>query len=167
MRAALYRAAARMVIGATILMSATVHADRVSAPFAFFEGITESVGTLDILMRKPTATRAVGRGEIRPDGSLSLVQRVEDEGRSPHLRYWLIRQLAPGHFSGSMSEASGPVTIDRVGTRYRFRFKISGGMAVEQWLTPSADGRSASSDMTVRRFGIAVASARATVRKVY
>lgn len=134
--------------------------------FAFFEGVTETVGTLNVMLKRPTATRSVGRGEIEPDGTLNLVQRVEDEGHAPYVRSWLIRQVAAGRFSGSMSEASGPVTIDRIGTRYRFRFKIHGGMAVEQWLTPRADGRSASSDMTVRKFGIEVASAHAVVRKV-
>jgi hypothetical protein len=132
MRIALRGALMRMAVGATILISGAVHAERLNTAFAFFEGVTEGAGTLDVIMHKETATRNVGRGEIRPDGSLSLVQRIEEQRRSPHMRYWVIRQVTPGHFSGSMSDASGPVTIDQVGSRYRFRFRISGGMSVEQ-----------------------------------
>lgn len=157
---------AHLVLAISILIPGTACADRVTNGLAFFEGVTETVGTLKVALKRPTTTRSVGRGEIEPDGSLNLVQRVEDEGRAPYVRSWLIRQVAAGRFSGSMSEASGPVTIDRIGTRYRFRFKIRGGMSVEQWLTPRADGRSAASDMTVRKFGIEVASAHAVVRKI-
>lgn len=135
-------------------------------PFSFFEGVTESVGTLKVVMRKPLYTRAVGRGQIQADGALSLVQRVEDEGRSPYLRRWLIRQVGPGRFVGTMSEATGPVTVDEIGNRFRFRFRMSGSLSVEQWLTPLPGGRSATSKMTARKYGIAVASAQGIVRKI-
>jgi hypothetical protein len=65
-----------------------------------------------------------------------------------------------------MSDAAGPVTIDQVGDRYRFRFKLSGSMSVEEWLTPLPGGRSATTNMTVRKFGFAVASSQGTVRKL-
>jgi hypothetical protein len=161
----LYRAFALMALGASILTPGATYADQERSPLTFFQGVTEGTGTLKVIMHNPTATRSVGRGEIEPDGSLSLVQRVDD-GRPPHLRHWRIRQIAPGHFSGSMSEASGPVMIDQVDSRYRFRFKMSGGMWVEQWLTPLADGRSATTDMTVRKFGMTVASGHGVVRKI-
>ncbi len=135
------------------------------SPFTFFQGVTESIGTLKVVMHSPAATRSVGRGEIEPDGSLSLVQLVDDGEHSPHVRRWRIQQIAAGHFSGSMSEASGPVTIDQVDGRYRFRFGMSGGMWVEEWITPLAGGRSATTDLTVRKFGITVASAHGIMRK--
>lgn len=135
-------------------------------PFSFFEGMTESVGTLKVMMHKPLQTRSIGRGELERDGSLSLVQRVEDEGKAPYMRRWLIRRAGPGRFVGTMSEATGPVTIDEVGDRFRFRLKMRGGLSVEQWLTPLPGGRSASSSMTVRKFGVAVASSEGTVRKM-
>ena len=137
-----------------------------SDPFTFFEGVTESVGTLKVMMHKPTWTRSVGRGELRPDGSLSLVQRVEEQGKPPYVRRWVIKQVGPGRFVGTMSQASGPVTIDEVGDRFRFRVPMPGGLAVEQWLTPLPGGRAATSSMTVRKFGIAVASSQGTVRKI-
>jgi hypothetical protein len=117
-------------------------------------------------MHKSVKTRSVGHGEIEPDGSLILVQRVEDEGRAPYLRRWEIRQTGAGRFQGSMSEATSPVAIQQVGARYRFTFKMKGNLSVEQWLAPLPGGLSASSNMTVRKFGLAVASSTAVVRKI-
>ena len=159
------------VITASALLAAcggigTAGARPLSDPFSFFEGVTESVATLKVVMHKSTWTRSVGRGEVRPDGALSLVQRVEDEGRPAYVRRWVIRQVAPGRFVGTMSQASGPVTIEEIGDRFRFRLQMPGGLSVEQWLTPLPGGRSATSSMTVRKLGIAVASSQGTVRKV-
>ena len=162
----LSRAFACLAFLPAFLSPASLTAQAAGDPFSFFEGMTESVGTLKVVMHQPVHTRSIGRGEVESDGSLSLVQRVEDEGRPPYVRRWLIKQVAPRRFVGTMSEASGPVTIDEVGDRFRFRLTMRGGLSVEQWLTPLPDGRSATSDMTVRKFGIAVASSQGTVRKI-
>jgi hypothetical protein len=143
----------------------SVGAGTIASPLRFFEGATESVGTLSIAMHRPRSSRSHGIGSIAPDGSLRLVQRVEDEGQPPHLRHWNIRQISPGRFTGSMSEATTPLRIEQVGDRYRFRFRMKGGLTVEEWLTPNAGGRSADNELTVRKFGIAVATFRGVVRK--
>ena len=70
----------------------------------FFEGRTESISTIKLVMKKPYKSRSIGRGEIKADGSLHLIQRVEDEGKPPHDRRWHIRQVEPGKFAGTMSE---------------------------------------------------------------
>lgn len=162
----LSRALAPLAFFVFTLSPATVSAQQRGDPFSFFEGLTESVATLKVVMHKPVLTRSIGRGEVERDGSLSLVQRVEDEGQAPHMRRWLIRPAGPGRFIGTMSEATGPVTIDEIGNRFRFRMKLRGGLSIEQWLTPLPGGRAASSSMTVRKFGIAVASSQGTVRKI-
>lgn len=162
----LYRAFAPVAFFAAAMSPAGRSAVRPADPLRFFAGITESVGTTKVLMHRPLRTQSIGRGEIKRDGSLSLVQQVKDEGRPPYLRRWEIRQIGPGRFAGTMSEAEGPVLIEQVGNRYRFTFKMKGGMSVEQWLTPLAGGLSASSDTTVRKFGLAVASSTAVVRKL-
>ena len=119
-----------------------------------------------VVMKKPFHTRSIGRGAIKPDGSLYLVQRVEEDGRPPRDRRWQIRQVARGRFAGTMSEASGPVTIEEIGGRYRFRFKMKGGLSVEQWMTPLPGGRSARNKMTVRKLGVTVARSDGVIRKI-
>ena len=135
-------------------------------PLAFFEGRTESIGTVRLVTKKPFQSRAIGRGEIRPDGSLVLVQRVHDEGEQPRNRRWHMRQVGPGRYTGTMSEAKGPVTVEEVDGGYRFRFRMDGSITVEQWLIPSADGRSARSKVSIRKYGIRVGSSNGTIRRL-
>lgn len=162
----LYWGTVPLTLIAAFVASDVATAHPASDPFSFFEGVTDTVGTLKIVMHNAVRTHCISRGELRSDGSLSLVQRVTDEGRPPYLRRWLVRQIAPGRFVGTMSQASGPVAIDEIGDRYRFRFRMSGGLAVEEWLTPLPGGRSATTTTSVHKFGIPVASSEGMVRKI-
>jgi hypothetical protein len=134
-------------------------------PLRFFEGTTESISTVKVIFKKPYRTRALGTGHI-DNGRLELVQRVEREGHPTKIRRWSIRQLSPGHYSGTMSDAVGPVVIDEVDGRFRFRFKMDGHLSVEQWLTPKEDWKSAGNSLTVRRLGIKVGSSEGIIRKI-
>jgi hypothetical protein len=135
-------------------------------PLRFFEGRTETRGTVKVMFRKPYASRSIGVGRIEQDGSLTLVQRVEEEGKAPHERRWRVRRNGPDHFIASMSEAVGPVAIDRIGDRYRFRFKLKGNLRAEQILTPLPGGRSARNSIRVKRMGMTVATTEGTIRKL-
>jgi hypothetical protein len=135
-------------------------------PLRFFEGRTETQGTVKVMFHRPYRTHSIGEGRMERDGSLTLVQRVQDDGKPPHERRWRVRRTAPNQFVASMSEAVGPVTIDRVGERYRFRFKLNGNLSAEQVLTPLPDGRSARNSVRVKRMGITVATTEGTIRKI-
>jgi hypothetical protein len=135
-------------------------------PLRFFEGRTEMVSIVKVVLKKPYRSRTIGRGQILPDGSLSLVQQVHDAGKPTHQRHWRIRQVGPGRFSGTMSEAIGPVNVQEVGGKFRFRFRMKGNLAVEQWVTPLPGGKSAQSKITVRKLGMRVASSDGTIRKL-
>ena len=153
------------VISLSLLPSAAV-ADSDQAPLQFFNGKTEMVSTIKVIMKKPFRSRAVGTGRILSDGSLSLAQQVFDEGQPTKQRNWKIRQIAYGHYAGSMTEAVGPVEVDEIDGRYRFNYKMKGNLAVEQWLTPIAGGNAAKSVLTVRKFGMKVASSTGIIKRV-
>jgi hypothetical protein len=155
----------RMVAFAVAVSFATPSLAQATDPMRFFEGRTESVGTVKLMMQKPFDSRAIGEGKILPDGSLHLVQRVEDEGKQPRQRVWRMRRVAPGRYTGTMSEAKGPVTVDEVNGRYRFRFRMEGSISVEQWLMPASNGRSATSKVIIRKYGIVVGRSDAVLRK--
>ena len=155
-----------LALASMALSSGAGGAGQADNPMTFFEGRTESISTIKVVMKKPMQSRSIGRGQILPDGSLSLVQRVEEGDRKPFERRWKIRQVGPGRFTGTMTEAKGPVTIDEIGDRYRFRFTMKGNLAVEQWLTPLPGGKSASTRVTIKKFGMAVAKAEGTIRKI-
>lgn len=139
--------------------------DRQTDPMRFFEGKTESTSTIKLIMRKTYRSRTIGSGEI-DDGILKLVQRVHEEGKAPYDRRWRMRQVAPGRFTGSMSEASGPVTVEQVGERYRFRFKMKGNVSIEQWLTPLPGGTSARTRLSIRKLGLTVGRSEGVIRKL-
>lgn len=153
-------------IAAIPLIGASAPAAEPIKPMQFFEGRTEGSGIVRVFLKKSYRTRSVGTGRIQPDGSLLLVQRVHDEGKPAHERRWKVRQVAPRRFVGTMSEAMGPVSIDQVGGRYRFRFKMKGNLSVEQWLAPQPGGKIANNSMTVRKFGVRVGNGEGTIRKV-
>ena len=157
----------RAVAGAAMLCASfSAAAAPLDNPLRFFEGRTESVGIMKMIMKKPFRVRSIGLGKIAADGTLHLVQQVRDDGEPPKERVWKIRQVAPGKFTGTMSEAKGPVVIEQVGDRYRFRFKVKGNLSVEQWLIPNPDGKSGSSKVTIRKYGMKVASSDGTIRKL-
>ena len=153
-------------VAAVTLVGASAPAAQPVKPMQFFEGRTEGSGIVRVFLKKSYRTRSVGTGRIQPDGSLVLVQRVEDDGKPARSRHWKVRQIGPRRYTGTMSEAVGPVTIDQVGARYRFRFKMKGHLSVEQWLAPLPGGKSANNSMTVRKFGVAVGNGEGTIRKV-
>ena len=147
---------------ATAAAAANVSVD----PMRFFVGRTETVGQVKVMFHKAYATRSTGQGRIQPDGSLLLVQEVFDAGKPPHERRWHVRQTGPGRYTGTMTDAVGPVMIDRIGDRYRFRFQMDGRLSVEQMLVPLAGGRAASSSVKIRKFGMVVATTDGLVRQV-
>ena len=158
----------RLILAAPALLAASAAspAEQKVDPLSFFAGRTESSGTIKVLMKKPYRTRSLGHGRIEPDGSLTLVQRVLEQGKPPRERRWRVRAAGPGRFTATMTEAVGPVTIDKVGPRYRFRFRMKGNLAAEQWLTPLPGGRAARSSMNVRKLGVTVATTHGTIRKL-
>jgi hypothetical protein len=117
-------------------------------------------------MKKPYKARSHGVGRMGPDGTLLLVQQVEEGAEPRKERRWRIRQVAPDRFAGTMTEAVGPVQVEKVGSRFRFRFRIKNGLSVEQWLTPLADGITARSTLTVRKLGIPVATGESLIRRL-
>lgn len=159
---------AHIAVAAPFLLAASVPSpvERRTDPLLFFAGRTETDGTVKVIFKKAYRSRCFGVGRIEPDGSLTLVQRVEDEGQAPHERRWRVRELGAGRYTGTMSEASGPVEIEQVGERYRFRFAMKGNLSVEQWLTPMPGSISARSFTKVRKFGMTVATSEGTVRKL-
>jgi hypothetical protein len=147
------------------LLPASATAIGTRQPLQFFNGRTELISTVKVFARKSYQSRTLGNGQILPDGSLALVQQIFDEGQSTQQRKWRIRRLGPGHFGGTMSDAIGPVLVDEVGGRYRFKFRMKGNLTVEQWLTPIAGEDAAKSNVTVRKFGFRVATSTGIIRR--
>ena len=150
----------------TVLLPSPAAAKPAHSPMQFFEGRTEGVGTIRIMLGKPYKTRSIGHGRFEPDGTMVFVQRVVDDGKPPRERRWKIRQIAPHRFSGTMTEALGPVAIEEIAGRFRFRFRMKGNLSVEQWLIPLAGGTTARNTATIRKFGVKVGTSDGMLRKL-
>ncbi len=135
-------------------------------PVRFFSGSTEGVGQLKKVFSSAHRTLVHGRGTVRADGVLVLDQQVEEQGEAIRMRQWQLRQISPGHFRGTLSDASGPVSADARGGNLAIHYTMSGGLAVDLVLTLDASGQSAHNVMKVTKFGMTVATLDETIRRV-
>ncbi|RXD07059.1 DUF3833 family protein [Sphingomonas sp. UV9] len=132
----------------------------------FFAGRLDGVGTLKIILHGPTTTHVASIGTVAPDGTLILDQHIEQPGKPARDRQWRIRPLGNGRYTGSLTDASGPVTGETSGNRLHLAFPMKGGLRVDQWLTLSTDAQVAQNHMIVRKLGVTVARLDETIRKV-
>jgi hypothetical protein len=99
-------------------------------------------------------------------GALVLDHIVEEDGKPPRRRHWRLVRAGPNRFTGTISDASGPVTGEVAGNVLHLRYRSVEGPSVEQWITFHPGGRTAHNRMTFRRFGFSVATLEGTIRRV-
>ncbi len=138
-----------------------------TAPEQFFVGRTEGAGTVHVMLSGRHGVRVHSRGRIDRSGALLIDQVVEEEGKPARRRSWRLVRSGPNRFTGSISDARGPVTGEVAGNVLHLRYRlIQGGVSVEQWITLQPGGRSAHNRMVFRRFGFNVATMEETMRRV-
>ena len=133
----------------------------------FFGGRTQGDGMLKIALSKPRHVIVDGRGRIESDGTLVLDQAVSQEKAAPEHRQWRIHETSVGHYAGTLSDATGPVSGDVTGNQLHLRFTMKHGLIADQWLELAADGQSAQNRMTFSKFGLVVARLNETIRRVH
>lgn len=134
-------------------------------PAVFFSGRTQGIGQLKVIFRKAVPVRVEGTGHVE-DGVLVLSQVIHEDRKPARTRLWRIREISPGRYTGTSSDAKGPVTGDVTGNRLHLAFTANDGMTHEQTLTFAADGRSAHNVLKVRKVGLVVARLEETIRKL-
>lgn len=127
-------------------------------PISFFSGATDSTGTLKQAFSSAKASRVTGWGALREPGVFVLDQTMTVTGEPVRTRHWQLHQISPGHFGGTVSDASGPVTIDVAGNRLMIRYTMKGGLNVTSVLTIAPDGRSGRNESRIRKWGMEVAT---------
>lgn len=157
---------APMIAGSLALAaSASAQAPRPFDPVAFFTGATQGRGELRELLGKPKRTSTQSVGRVDKDGSLVLDQKVAVEGDPLRQRRWRLKQVAPGKFSGTLSDAKGPVEAEVRGQTVRIRYVMKGNIKVEQELTAQPGGRAVINRGTFRKFGMKVAIMKEQIDK--
>jgi hypothetical protein len=77
-----------------------------------------------------------------------------------------MRQIGPGRFTGTLTDAVGPASIEVAGARATIRYRMKGGLDVSQQLALQPGGRTVLNRLTVTKFGIRVATLDETIRKL-
>ena len=131
----------------------------------FFTGTSEGQARLKVLLSRYRAVRVRSTGRVGADGVLTLDQRIEQEGKAPRTRQWRIREVAPGRYTGTLTDAAGPIVGEARGAELTLSYRAKGGVAIEQRLTLAADGRSARNRLIARKLGVTVAKLEETIRK--
>ena len=134
-------------------------------PVAFFTGRSHGDGKLDQIMKGIRTVTVDSVGTPEANGSLTLTQRIAMQGDPPRTRVWKLKQVAPGRYAGSLTDASGPVETVAIGRAIRIRYPMKGGLMVEQWLVALPGGRALDNRLTVTKWGMRVATLRERIEK--
>jgi hypothetical protein len=156
---------AASVVAVTLAAASPAQSPKPFDPVAFFTGPTQGEGTLKELLGKAKRTKAVSVGHVDKDGWLILEQKVAVEGDPLRQRRWRLRQTGPGKYSGTLSDATGPVEAEIVGQTIRIHYVMKGGIKVEQLLTAEPGGKALDNVSTFRKFGMKVATLTERIEK--
>ena len=132
-------------------------------PIAFFDGRSVGTGTLDVILKSAVPIRVESTGRRQKDG-LILDQRIREGSKPPRSRRWVLRPAGANRWTGSLTDAEGPVTATANGNSLRIDYVMRNGLEVDQLLRLRGGGRSAANRMTIRKWGVPVASVNETIR---
>jgi len=134
-------------------------------PVAFFTGSTRGEGMLKELLGKAKRVQTASVGHVEKDGLLVLDQKVAVEGDPIRQRQWRLRPTVPGKYSGTLSDAKGPVEVEVASQSVHIRYVMKDGIRVEQVLTPLPGGKALDNRSTFHKFGMRVATLTERIEK--
>ncbi len=135
-------------------------------PIAFFAGRSHGDATLHKLIGGNVRVQVDSVGRSDGHDGLILDQTISEGAKPARQRRWVMRPLAPGRFTGTLTDANGPVAVIIAGPRANIRYKMKNGLDVEQQLALQRDGRTVLNVLTVRKLGVRVARLTETIRKL-
>lgn len=139
-----------------------------SAPFdpvTWFTGASHGEGILHKLLGSPVRTSVESVGRPDDSGGLVLDQIIREGDKPERKREWTMRRVGHGRFTGTLTDASGPVDVTVAGARATIRYPMKGGLEVRQQLALQTDGTTVLNRLSVRKFGLEVAHLDETIRK--
>jgi hypothetical protein len=134
-------------------------------PVAYFSGNSHGEGRLHQVLGKARAITVESAGRPQPGGALLLTQRITEEGKAPRTREWVMRPAGPGRYTGSLTDAVGPVELTVRGARAEVRYTMRKGLNVRQQLALQPDGLTVLNRLEVYKLGVRVAWLDETIRK--
>jgi len=133
---------------------------------AFFTGKTHSESVLKVVLKKPVPLIVDSIGGKGDRGDFVLIDTVHEGDKPVRQRKWIMKQAGADHFTGSLTDAAGPVDIKVDGDTATISYMMKGGLKVEQELQLQRDGKSLSNRVTAKKLGLKFARVDGTVRKL-
>ena len=134
-------------------------------PIAFFAGDSRGEATLAQIMKPDRRVTVESRGRMGRDGWLTLDQHIVTQGDKPRDRQWKLRQVGEGRWSGTLTDATGPVDGIADGGGVRIRYTMKDGLKVEQTLMPIAGRNALDNHLYVTKFGLQLAHLHEIIAK--
>ena len=161
----------RIAIIAALLVGAgtgSVAADKPKLDMlAFFAGRTHAENVMKVALHKPSRLVVDSVGGKGDRGDFVLIDTVHEEGKPVRTRKWVMHADGPGHFSGTLSDAAGPVVVVVVGDTATIRYTMKDGhLGIVQQMQLQPDGKTMVNHVTAKRFGLKFAQVDGEVRKL-
>jgi len=132
----------------------------------YFTGKTHADNVIKIALHGPHKLTVDSVGGRNKEGEFILIDIVQEEGKPTRKRTWVMHPVGPNRFTGSLSDAAGPVDVVVSGNSATIRYTMrEGNMKIEQRLELQANG-TLSNRVIARKFGLKFATVQGTIRKL-
>jgi uncharacterized protein DUF3833 len=134
-------------------------------PVQFFTGHSSGEAKLHLITGSTRQVTVDSMGTPDARGGLVLDQAISEERKAPRVRRWVLRPNGTNHWKGTLTDAKGPVDVERTPVDVVIRYRMKSGPQVEQHLKLASPGI-ADNHMSVTRFGVEVATLDERIRKL-
>jgi hypothetical protein len=146
--------------------AATATAPRQLDMVAFFTGHTRTENLLRVVLHKPVPLIVESVGGKGDKGDFVLIDTVHEGDKPVQTRKWIMRSAGPNHMTGMLTDAVSPVDLVVEGDTAIIRYKMKGGLNIEQRMQLQRDGKTLSNHVVAKKLGIRFARVDGTVRKL-
>lgn len=158
---------AAALLGVAAAASAAPDADPKLDMLAFFTGRTHADNIIEIALHSPHKLIVDSVGGHNKEGEFVLIDTVREEGKPVRMRTWVMHPAGPGHFTGVLSDAVGPVDVVAKGDSATISYTMKDGhLKILQDIQLQPDGRSLSNHVIARKFGLTFAHVDGIIRKL-
>jgi hypothetical protein len=133
----------------------------------FFTGKTHGDNVMKVAFHGPKSLIVDSIGGKGDRGDFVLIDTVNEEGKPVRTRKWIMHPVGPNRFTGSLSDAIGPVDIAVDGDSATIRYLMRDGhVSITQQIQLQPGGKSLSNHVVARKLGMVVAHIDGTIRKL-
>lgn len=134
-------------------------------PHNGFIGHSEGNGTLGLFLVKRRHFDVESNGYDQPDGTFRLDQTVTFQGKPSQQRTWILKTISQDHYTGTLSDAAGPVTGQTNGSRLQLKYRVKGPLIMHQTLKLVPDGKTIDNVGKITFLGITVGHLHETITR--